>query len=39
MGMDTKLSDYTKEFRYADFIVNRFDERMERFRGENKISL
>jgi NADP-dependent alcohol dehydrogenase len=28
MGMDTKLSDYTKEFsNTADFIVKRFDER------------
>ena len=28
MGMDTKLSDYTKDFdKTADFIVNRFEER------------
>lgn len=28
MGMETKLSDYTKEFdKTADFIVNRFEER------------
>ena len=28
MGMDTKLSDYTKEYdKTADFIVNRFEER------------
>jgi NADP-dependent alcohol dehydrogenase len=28
MGMDTKLSDYTKDYdKTADFIVNRFDER------------
>jgi NADP-dependent alcohol dehydrogenase len=28
MGMDTKLSDYTKEYdETADFIVNRFEER------------
>ena len=28
MGMDTKLSDYTKEYdTTADFIVNRFKER------------
>jgi hypothetical protein len=27
MGMDTKLSDYTKEYNTADFIVKRFDER------------
>jgi NADP-dependent alcohol dehydrogenase len=27
MGMDTKLSDYTKDYETADFIVNRFDER------------
>jgi NADP-dependent alcohol dehydrogenase len=27
MGMDTKLSDYTKDYDTADFIVNRFDER------------
>jgi NADP-dependent alcohol dehydrogenase len=27
MGMDTKLSDYTKDYdKTADFIVNRFDE-------------
>jgi NADP-dependent alcohol dehydrogenase len=28
MGMDTKLSDYTKDFdKTANFIVNRFEER------------
>jgi NADP-dependent alcohol dehydrogenase len=28
MGMDTKLSDYTKDFdKSADFIVDRFKER------------
>jgi NADP-dependent alcohol dehydrogenase len=37
MGMDTKLSDYTKDFdKTADFIVNRFDERGWNGLGEKK---
>jgi NADP-dependent alcohol dehydrogenase len=40
MGMDTKLSDYTKDFdKTANFIVNRFEERGWLGLGENKISL
>lgn len=37
MGMDTKLSDYTKEYdNTADFIVNRFDERGWKGLGERQ---
>tara|TARA_R110000868_G_scaffold167991_4_gene402577 strand:- start:3231 stop:4388 length:1158 start_codon:yes stop_codon:yes gene_type:complete len=37
MGMDTKLSDYTKEYsETADFIVNRFDERGWKGLGEKQ---
>ncbi len=37
MGMDTKLSDYTKEYdKTADFIVNRFDERGWKGLGEKQ---
>jgi len=37
MGMDTKLSDYTKEYNHtADFIVNRFDERGWKGLGEKQ---
>ncbi|WP_369765970.1 iron-containing alcohol dehydrogenase [Flavobacterium sp. WC2429] len=37
MGMDTKLSDYTKEYNHtADFIVNRFDERGWKGLGERQ---
>jgi alcohol dehydrogenase YqhD (iron-dependent ADH family) len=37
MGMDTKLSDYTKEYdATADFIVNRFDERGWKGLGEKQ---
>jgi NADP-dependent alcohol dehydrogenase len=37
MGMDTKLSDYTKEFsNTADFIVKRFDERGWKGLGEKQ---
>jgi len=37
MGMDTKLSDYTKEYsNTADFIVNRFDERGWKGLGEKQ---
>jgi NADP-dependent alcohol dehydrogenase len=37
MGMDTKLSDYTKEYdNTADFIVNRFDERGWKALGEKQ---
>lgn len=37
MGMDTKLSDYTKEYDdTADFIVNRFDERGWKGLGEKQ---
>ncbi|EIA10102.1 iron-containing alcohol dehydrogenase [Flavobacterium frigoris] len=37
MGMDTKLSDYTKEYDdTADFIVNRFDERGWKGLGERQ---
>jgi NADP-dependent alcohol dehydrogenase len=40
MGMDTKLSDYTKDFdKTANFIVNRFEERGWLGLGKNKISL
>jgi NADP-dependent alcohol dehydrogenase len=38
MGMDTKLSDYTKTDKTADFIVNRFDERGWKGLGKSKIS-
>ena len=37
MGMETKLSDYTKEYdQTADFIVNRFDERGWKALGEKQ---
>jgi NADP-dependent alcohol dehydrogenase len=37
MGMDTKLSDYTKDYdKTADFIVNRFDERGWKGLGEKQ---
>lgn len=37
MGMETKLSDYTKEYeKTADFIVNRFEERGWKGLGERK---
>ncbi len=37
MGMDTKLSDYTKEYsNTADFIVSRFDERGWKGLGEKQ---
>jgi len=37
MGMDTKLSDYTKDFeKTADFIVNRFEERGWKALGEKQ---
>jgi NADP-dependent alcohol dehydrogenase len=37
MGMDTKLSDYTKDFeKTADFIVNRFEEREWKALGEKQ---
>jgi alcohol dehydrogenase YqhD (iron-dependent ADH family) len=37
MGMDTKLSDYTKNYdKTADFIVNRFDERGWKGLGEKQ---
>jgi alcohol dehydrogenase YqhD (iron-dependent ADH family) len=37
MGMNTKLSDYTKEYHNtADFIVNRFDERGWKGLGEKQ---
>ena len=37
MGMETKLSDYTKDFsKTADFIVNRFDERGWKGLGEKQ---
>jgi NADP-dependent alcohol dehydrogenase len=36
MGMDTKLSDYTKKTMTADFIVNRFDERGWKGLGEKQ---
>jgi alcohol dehydrogenase YqhD (iron-dependent ADH family) len=37
MGMDTKLSDYTKDYDdTADFIVNRFDERGWKGLGEKQ---
>ena len=37
MGMDTKLSDYTKEYSHtADFIVKRFDERGWKGLGEKQ---
>ncbi|MFT5714279.1 MAG: alcohol dehydrogenase YqhD (iron-dependent ADH family) [Flavobacterium sp.] len=37
MGMDTKLSDYTKEYDdTADFIVNRFEERGWKALGEQQ---
>jgi alcohol dehydrogenase YqhD (iron-dependent ADH family) len=37
MGMDTKLSDYTKEYdETADFIVNRFDKRGWKGLGEKQ---
>lgn len=37
MGMDTKLSDYTKEYsNTADFIVNRFEERGWKGLGEKQ---
>jgi NADP-dependent alcohol dehydrogenase len=40
MGMDTKLSDYKKEFsNTADFIVKRFDERGWKTWRKNKILL
>jgi NADP-dependent alcohol dehydrogenase len=40
MGMDTKLSDYTKDFdKTANFIVNRFEERGWLGLEKNKISL
>jgi NADP-dependent alcohol dehydrogenase len=40
MGMDTKLSDYTKDFdKTANFIVNRFEERGWLVGRKNKISL
>jgi NADP-dependent alcohol dehydrogenase len=39
MGMDTKLSDYTKDYdKTADFIVNR-RKRLERFREKQNITL
>jgi NADP-dependent alcohol dehydrogenase len=39
MGMDTKLSDYTKDYdKTADFIVNRFDERGWKGLEKSKIS-
>ena len=37
MGMETKLSDYTKDYdKTADFIVNRFEERGWKGLGENQ---
>ena len=37
MGMETKLSDYTKDFeKTADFIVNRFEERDWKALGEKQ---
>lgn len=37
MGMDTKLSDYTKDYdKTADFIVNRFEERGWKGLGEKQ---
>jgi NADP-dependent alcohol dehydrogenase len=36
MGMDTKLSDYTKTMIKPDFIVNRFDERGWKGLGEKQ---
>jgi alcohol dehydrogenase YqhD (iron-dependent ADH family) len=37
MGIDTKLSDYTKEYKHtADFIVKRFDERGWKGLGEKQ---
>ncbi|MBP2283753.1 NADP-dependent alcohol dehydrogenase [Flavobacterium sp. CG_23.5] len=37
MGMDTKLSDYTKDFeKTADFIVNRFEQREWKALGEKQ---
>jgi alcohol dehydrogenase YqhD (iron-dependent ADH family) len=37
MGMDTKLSDYTKDYdKTAEFIVNRFDERGWKGLGEKQ---
>ncbi|SEA83219.1 NADP-dependent alcohol dehydrogenase [Flavobacterium gillisiae] len=37
MGMETKLSDYTKDYdKTADFIVNRFDERGWKGLGEKQ---
>jgi NADP-dependent alcohol dehydrogenase len=37
MGMDTKLSDYTKDYeKTADFIVNRFEEREWKALGEKQ---
>jgi len=37
MGMETKLSDYTKEYdQTADFIVNRFEEREWKALGEKQ---
>ena len=38
MGMDTKLSDYTKDFeKTADFVANRFDERGWKGLGEKQL--
>ena len=37
MGMQTKLSEYTKDYQNtADFVVNRFDERGWKAMGEKQ---